>query len=463
MAAMELTVVSTAMPTVIAELGGAARYAWVFTAYMLASTVTVPMYGKLADLYGRKPVLLAALSLFLLGSMASGQARSMNSLIVYRSIQGIGAGGVQPMAVTIVGDIFEVEERAKMQGLFGAVWAIAGLIGPLLGGFIVATVSWRWVFYLNVPFGIASAVVLSRSFVENVTRKSHRLDVAGAATLALAVIALLLGADGTLPRGVLVASPVLFALFVVVERRATEPILPLALFAEPALATSCAVSALAGAAMLGYVTFLPLFVQGVLAGTPTAAGSSIAPMAVAWPISSALCGRLIGRLGFRTPVRIGMVLVSLSGLALVAFLTASDTSLGSLRLAAMGFGLGMGFTNTALVIAIQASVAHEQRGVATASTMFFRNIGSTVGVGVMGGVLAHALLSTANAAGGVALIGRMMGPERRLLSADVLRSISGDLAHGLRGVAWTIAGVSACGMVVAWFFPNVARPNPKRP
>ena len=227
MAAMEMTVVSTAMPTVVAELGGLQYYSWVTTAYMLTSTVTVPIYGKLADLHGRKPVMLVAMALFLLGSMASGQARSMEQLIVFRAIQGIGAGGMQPMALTIVGDIFNLEERAKMQGVFGAVWGIAGLAGPLLGGLIVATLSWRWVFYVNVPFGVVSAAVLTFSLVENVEKRKHGLDIAGAALLAGAVVALLLGTDGELPWVLLPASAVLTALFIVVEARAKEPILPL--------------------------------------------------------------------------------------------------------------------------------------------------------------------------------------------------------------------------------------------
>ena len=192
MAAMEMTVVSTAMPTVVADLGGALHYAWVFTAYMLASTVTVPFYGKLADIYGRKPVMLVSLALFLFGSMASGQARTMEQLIVFRAIQGVGAGGMQPVAITIVGDIFKLEERARMQGVFGAVWGIAGLVGPLAGGLIVALLSWRWVFYVNVPFGLLSAVLLVVALHESIEKKKPSLDVLGALTLGGSVIALLL-------------------------------------------------------------------------------------------------------------------------------------------------------------------------------------------------------------------------------------------------------------------------------
>jgi EmrB/QacA subfamily drug resistance transporter len=394
MAAMEMTVVSTAMPTVVAELHGALHYAWVFTAYMLASTITLPISGKLADLHGRKPVMFVAMALFLFGSMASGQAHTMTQLIVFRAIQGVGAGGVQPMAITIVGDIFKIEERAKMQGVFGAVWAIAGLAGPLLGGVIVATLSWRWVFYVNVPFGLLSAAVLSFSLVESVEKRPQRLDIAGALLLAGAVIALLLGTDGHAPAVLLPASALLTVAFLFVETRAEAPILPLKLFAQRIIATSSALSALSGGAMLGLVTFVPLYAQGVLGATPTEAGSTIAAMAVAWPVASAISGRLIAKVGFRVLVRFGLFLVAASSVWLT-FAMAHGASAGTVRIGSALLGLGMGFANTPLVIAVQTSVSFSQRGVATASTMFFRNIGGTVAVGVMGVILARALLAGA--------------------------------------------------------------------
>ena len=457
MAAMEMTVVSTAMPTVVADLGGAVHYAWVFSAYMLTSTVTVPIYGKLADLYGRKPIMLASMALFLVGSMASGQARTMGQLVAFRAVQGVGAGGMQPMALTIVGDIFAIEERARMQGLFGAVWAIAGLVGPLLGGLIVAALSWRWVFYVNVPFGIVSALVLSWSLVESIDKRPHRLDLAGAALLSGAVVALLLGADGVLPLLLLPACAVLTAGFFAVERRAAEPIVPLALFGQRILATSNAVQTLAGSAMVGLVTFVPLYAQGVLGATPTQAGSTIATMAVAWPIASAVSGRLIPRIGFRRLVRFGMLFVAVSSTVL-AWGMAQGAGTTALRVGSAAFGVGMGFANTALVISVQTSVGFSQRGVATASTMFFRNIGGTVGVGVMGVVLARALVSGGAVSGddGPALVARILGPERRSLDAEVLRAVAGDLASGLHEIAWIIAGLSVAAAAVAFLFPRDA-------
>lgn len=456
MAAMEMTVVSTAMPTVVAELGGALHYAWVFTAYMLTSTVTVPIYGKLADLHGRKPVMLVAMALFLVGSMASGQARTMGQLVAFRAVQGIGAGGMQPMALTIVGDIFKIEERAKMQGVFGAVWAIAGLAGPLLGGVIVATLSWRWVFYVNVPFGLLSAAVLTFALVEDVEKRKHKLDIAGALTLTAAVVALLLGTDGELPWLLLPASVALTALFLWIEARAAEPILPLGLFAQRILATSSALSALSGGSMLGLVTFVPLYAQGVLGASPTEAGSTIAAMAVTWPIASAVTGRLIVRVGFRPLVRLGYFFVAAAAVGLT-FAMISGASLTTLRIGSAILGIGMGTANTPLVIAVQTSVGFSQRGVATSSTMFFRNIGGTVGVGAMGVVLARTLLaSAARQAGGESLVARILGPDRRNVEPAVLASIASDLSLGLSRVMWIVTALAGGAALVAWLFPHVA-------
>ena len=463
MAAMEMTVVATAMPTVVAELGGALHYAWVFSAYMLASTVMVPIHGKLADLYGRKPVMLVSMAIFLVGSMASGQARSMTALIAFRAIQGIGAGGLQPIALTIVGDIFEVEERARMQGVFGAVWGIAGLAGPLLGGVIVGALSWRWVFYVNVPFGILSTVLLSFALVESVEKKQHKLDIVGAVLLSLAVVALLVGVEGFLPWGLVPGSVALGIAFIVLEHRVAEPMLPPRLFKTRVLATSSALSTATGAAMLGIVTYLPLYAQGVLGTSPTEAGAAIAPMAVGWPIASAISGRLIPRLGFRPLVRLGMMIVALATVGLAFSISRGATS-GELRIASAVFGIGMGFANTAQVIAVQTSVSYNERGVATASTMFFRNIGGTIGVGVMGVVLARALMSNpvTREAGGPDLVARILGPERKTVGTSILDAISGDLQRGVAHVTWICVGLGLIAVASAWAFPRLRTTDAKR-
>jgi EmrB/QacA subfamily drug resistance transporter len=454
MAALEATVVSTAMPTVIGDLGGIQHYSWVFTAYLVASTVTVPVFGKLADMYGRKPIVLAGSALFLLGSVSSGAARSMTQLIVFRTVQGLGAGALQPVALTIVGDIFSFEERARVQGAFGAVWGLAGIIGPMLGGLIVKNFSWRWVFYLNVPVGIASTSLLIVFFKEEVTPKRHVIDVAGALLLAGVVVALLAGAGGgTRALVMLPLAALLLSGFLLVERRAREPILPLALYRKRVIAVSSIAGALVGGAMFAIVTYVPLFVQGVLRAAPTAAGSAIAPMVIGWPIASALGGRFLRRAGFRPLIRLGLAIAALASLGL-ALAIARGPSLNEIRAASACFGIGLGFANTALLIAVQTSVEWQQRGVATAGTLFFRSIGGALAVGGMGGVLTGFLtrdhgvpLSAAN---------DLLGPGHgRQLAPAVLESLRGALQSGLGLVFWIACSISLVAFATSWIFPHI--------
>jgi EmrB/QacA subfamily drug resistance transporter len=439
--AMEMTVVATAMPTAVGDLGGIHLFAWAFASYMLAVTVTVPIYGKLADLYGRKPVMLGGTALFLVASAACGFAPTMGWLVAFRALQGIGAGAMQPVALTIIGDLFEPHERARIQGIFGTVWGLAGLTGPLLGGAIVHYLSWRWVFWVNLPVAGASMAILALSLHERVERRRHGLDLAGAALLSAAVLLVLAGARA---HGAgLVALPLAalaLAAFLAVERRAKEPILPLDLFRQRVVAASSGASALLGAAMFAATSFLPLYAQALLGASPTGAGSTIAPMAIGWPIASAVSGRLIPRLGFRPLVRVGL-LVAAVACALLALVLRPGSGLAAPRAISALYGVGLGLANTALLISVQASVPWERRGVATASTLFFRMIGGTVAVGVLGGVLA-ARLAASGVPSGVA--DRLLGPER------------GALASGMWTVFWAIAGLSALAFVVSLAFPRLA-------
>jgi EmrB/QacA subfamily drug resistance transporter len=463
MAALEMTVVSTAMPTVIGDLGGIRHYSWVFTAYLLASTVTVPLYGKLADLYGRKPIMLIGIALFLVGSAASGLSQSMTQLILFRTLQGLGAGAMQPIAVTIVGDIFELKERAKMQGVFGAVWGVAGLIGPMLGGVVVHYLSWRWVFYINLPFGVASAGLLAMGLHERVEHKQHSIDVLGAVLLASGIISLLAayhGRDYALVCVPLAAA--LLSLFFWVERRAAEPLLPLELFRRPVMAVSSAAGGLIGAAMLSFVTFVPLFVQGVLGKTPVEAGSAITPMVVGWPIASAISGRLIPRIGFRIPIRTGLAISALSALALAVLLRPGCNLLVP-SIGTACFGLGLGLANTALLIAVQTSVPWEQRGVATASTMFFRTVGGALAIGGLGAVLAAGFAHDPSIPSFAANL--LLGPDHGLsLGETVLTRLSGILKDSLRTIFWLIFGLSAASFLISWMFPHLSTvPSPRQP
>jgi EmrB/QacA subfamily drug resistance transporter len=454
MAAMEMTVVSTAMPTVVGDLGGIHFYSWVFTAYLLTSTVTVPLYGKLADLYGRKPVLLVGIAIFLAGSMASGLSRSIGALIAFRALQGLGAGAMQPITLTIVGDIYNLEERSRMQGVFGAVWGVAGLIGPLLGGIIVKYLSWRWVFFINVPAGIAAAALLVVALHEQVERRRHSLDMAGAGLLMLGLVALLAGTHGGLASALgLPLAAIVLAFFVAVERRAAEPVVPIDLFRQRVMAISTLAGALVGAGMIAIVTYVPLYVQGVLGGTPTEAGSAITPMVIGWPVASAIAGRMLPRVGFRLLVRGGLAVSAVAAVALALFIH-PGASVHVAQAASALFGVGLGLANTALLIAVQTSVEWRQRGVATASTMFARTIGGTLAVGALGGILTAALRTNAAVPTGAA--DQLLGPEHGAgLDPSVLRALSASLESGLGVVFWAIAGIALVAAATSLLFPHV--------
>ncbi|MCP3144905.1 MDR family MFS transporter [Pyxidicoccus xibeiensis] len=456
MAALEVTVVSTAMPTVVGELGGIQSYAWVFTAYMLSSTITVPIYGKLADLYGRKPILLFGIGLFLVGSIASGLSTTMNMLIAFRTLQGLGAGAMQPVALTIIGDMYTLEERAKVQGAFSAVWGVAGLIGPVTGGLIVKYLSWHWVFFINVPVGIITFALLLAFFHEQVQRKPQQLDFLGAGLLAAWVVALLVGVQGVGQNlwGLPVAAVLLVA-FIMVERRAADPVIPMSIFKHPAIAISSVAGALFSAAMFGSTTYVPLYVQAVLGSTPTVAGGMITPMIVGWPIASVFAGRLLLTSGFR-PLIVGGLGLTVVGTTLMALLLKPDSPLLVLQLAMALFGIGLGFASTALLIAVQTSVGWELRGVATASNMFFRTIGGVIGVGLMGGVMVSQLLKDPSIP--ISAANALLGPEHgHGVPPEMLKTLSGALSTGLTINFWLICAFTVAAFVSGLFFPKVSR------
>jgi EmrB/QacA subfamily drug resistance transporter len=288
-AALDLTVVGTAMPTIIGQLGGLAQYSWVFTAYLITSTVTVPIYARLADVYGRKPVILFGLAVFVIGSALCGLANSMTALVAFRALQGLGAGAVQPISFTIAGDIFEPRQRARMQGLFSAVWGVSAIVGPAIGGLITSTVGWRWVFEINIPVGIAAATIIGVGLHEHIERRSHRIDWLGAGQLTASIVLLLLVvSDGgeawgwlSLPTvGLLGVAVGLFAWFVLHERTAPEPLIDLALLQAPLVRAGIAIGTLSGVVMFGLTTYVPPMVQGVHAGTPIDAGVAVAAMSI---------------------------------------------------------------------------------------------------------------------------------------------------------------------------------------
>jgi EmrB/QacA subfamily drug resistance transporter len=445
MAALEATVVATAMPTVIGELGGFRLYGWVTAGYLLASTVSVPIYGKLADLYGRKPWLLVGIGLFLVGSMASGLSGSILQLIAFRVVQGLGAGSMLPISLTVVGDVYSFEARGKVQGFFSGVWGVSAIVGPLLGGAIVKSLSWRWVFYVNVPIGLAAAAVLTFAFRENVTKRPARIQWPSALTLTIASALLLGGAGGGKSVALLPVAIALLALFIRLETKSDEPILPMALFRERLFVVAIVLTAILGGIMMGTLTYLPLFVQGVLGGTPTEAGASITPMLVVWPITSAVIGRLLARLGFRLLIVMGGILVAVASLGL-ALVVGQQTNAFWLHVFTGAFGAGMGMAVPSSLIAVQTSVKWEQRGAATASSMFFRTMGGALMVGALGSLLAADLSRSYSPD----VVARLLDRSQTATSGSLVAA----LASAIHLLFVVMAGASLLALVAALLFPS---------
>ncbi|QBD79773.1 DHA2 family efflux MFS transporter permease subunit [Ktedonosporobacter rubrisoli] len=395
LATLDSTIVATAMPNVVSQLGGITLYSWAFSAYLLTSTTVVPLYGKLADLYGRKLILLIGSLIFLVGSAACGSAQSMEQLIFFRGLQGLGAGAIQPLVLTIIADISaSVQENARMQGVVGALWGVSSVVGPLLGGLIVDHFSWPWIFYLNLPLGLLALVLLAIFYRESFVRQKHKLDYLGTVLLTGAVIALLLFLlqGGTAwawiswpSLALLLATLILFLVFSLVERRAAEPILPLELFAERTIAISNSGSFLLGCIIFSLMTYVPLFVQGVQGGSATEAGFALVPNLVSWAITSMVASVILARFGNRLMVLVGAV-VTVVGVGMAVFFK-EQTSFAFIALAMVVMGLGFGLVAIIYTLAVQQAARKEMVGVATASTLFVKMIGGTVGVAIMGAIL----------------------------------------------------------------------------
>ena len=451
---LDASVVSTAMPTVIGQIGGIRLYAWVFSAYLLTSTVTVPIYGKLADLFGRKPVFLASIAIFLVGSMLCGQAQTMEQLIAFRLLQGLGAGGVLPINQTILGDVFPLEERARITGLFSTVWGVSGLLGPAIGGFLTEHVSWRWVFYVNFPLCVLSMVLISKFLHERIQRRGHSIDYLGALTLSAAVALLLLGLQTTDNRAeqwlLYLVAAILLAGFVWQERRAPEPLVPLWLFGRRAIGVSTLGGVLLGFGLFGQSTFLPPFVQGVMGATPTLSGFVLAGSSIGWPIASAVGGRLLLRWGFRGPCVLGGVLL-LMGFVLLLFIDARAGLWVPFGISCV-LGFGFGFYTVATILAAQTAVGWQHRGVVTSASQFARNIGGTVGVSIAGAIFSAGV---AAAAGVNVNPNDLLSPAARAgLPPGTVVYVQDLLAGSLRSVYLLFAGVAALATLVAMFLPG---------
>lgn len=395
--AIDTTILATAVPSIVEDLGGFTQFPWLFSTYLLAQAVTTPIYGKLADVFGRKPLMLLGIGLFVLGSVLCAVAWSMTALIVFRGVQGLGAGAIQPASVTIMGDIYSVAERAVAQAYVAGVWAVAAVVGPTLGGLLSDHASWRWIFWINVPLGLLAAVVLQRRFHEPDARAARAdrppLDLVGATVLAAAALLVLLGLlEGGIrwewwsPAGVgiFVAAALLLVAFVLVERRAADPVLPLWVFGNRVLNAATIGAFVVGMLMLGVTSYVPVYAQQVLGAGAVTAGLAVAALAIGWPIAASTAGRFYVTGGFRACLLAGSVLGVL-GTGIVATV-GPDSPVWMLALGCLVLGLGLGYVASPSIVAAQSAVTWRNRGVATGTNMFARSVGSAVGVAVFGAV-----------------------------------------------------------------------------
>jgi EmrB/QacA subfamily drug resistance transporter len=446
--ALEATVVSTAMPTVIATLGGLAHYSWVFSAYLLTSTASVPIWGRLSDLYGRRRMYLLGVAVFLIGSVMAGAATSMFTLIAARAIQGLGAGAIIPMSMTIVGELYTLAERARTQALFSGVWGVASIAGPLVGGYITDALSWRWVVYLNVPFGFCCMAVIALAYPASRLTRQVQVDWWGAALLFSGISTLLIAIGGDAGSSLLwvAATIVLLGGFVVAQRRAAEPILPLSLVRLPVISRTIVVVFLVGIAMFGAIAFIPLFVQTVQGGTATQAGQVLTPLFLGWVVMSIVGARVTVRIGYRVSAIGGSILMTAGFLGLSTLDSHSPPM--TLLVSCTMLGAGMGTQMLSLLLAVQHAVDRSQLGLATSLNQFSRSVGAALGVSVMGAILARGLT-------GLALPG---GAESALASGAIALSgpMRDQFAFALHRVFIAGAVVSGAGLLATMFLPPVS-------
>jgi EmrB/QacA subfamily drug resistance transporter len=391
--AVDSTIIATAVPSVVRDIGGFAEFPWIFSVYLLAQAVSVPVYGKLSDLFGRKPVVLWGIGLFLAGSIMCGLAWNIWLLIAFRVVQGLGAGAIQPTTITMVGDLYSVQERAKVQGYLASVWGIASVVGPTLGGVFSEYVNWRWIFFVNIPLCLLAATMIMRKFHEKFERGRPVIDYRGAALLTSGLTLLILGVleggqawawDSPASIAILLIGALLLAGFALAERRAAQPVLPLWVFQRRLLVVSGQLAIGVGAILLGLSSYVPTYAQDVLGTGPLVAGFALAALTLGWPISASQAGKLYLRFGFRTCALLGTSLV-LIGSAMMLTLGAHSSVL-AVGLFCLVIGLGMGLTAAPTLIAAQSSVGWSERGVVTGNNLFLRSLGSSLGVAVFGAI-----------------------------------------------------------------------------
>ncbi|HDR9102180.1 TPA: MFS transporter [Burkholderia vietnamiensis] len=461
LSALDQTIVSTALPTIVGELGGLDRLSWVVTAYLLSSTVVLPLYGKLGDLYGRKVVLQAAIALFLAGSALCGIAQDMPQLIVLRALQGLGGGGLMVVTMAAIGDLAPPDRRARYQGMFGGVYGLATIVGPLLGGFLVEHLSWRWIFTINLPLGALALAVIGVAFRPQAAPVKHRIDYMGAAFLATALTCVILFTSeggSLLPWSspqlwlTLVLGAIAIGGFVYEERLAAEPIMPLELFRQRTFVLMSLIGFVVGIALFGSVTFIPLYLQVVKGSTPSQAGLQLLPMMGGMLTMSVASGRLIARLGTYRPFPIAGTLLGGVAMALLSTLSL-DTSLHTIYAYMALLGIGLGMVMPVLTLAVQNTVEFRHMGVATSGATLFRSIGGSLGVAAFGALFSHGLQSRLEQAlpANVTLPAALGPTAVQQLPAAVRDAYLHAFAGSLHGVYLAATGVIAIAFVLAWF------------
>ena len=444
-AALDSTVVGTAMPTAIGDLGGIDRYSWVFAAYLLVSTATTPVFGRFADVHGRKKVYVGALVTFVAASMLCGQSQTMNELIAFRALQGLGAGALISTGITMLGDLFSVQQRGRVQGFTASVWATSAIVGPTIGGIITQALSWRWTFYVNLPIGLV-AVALLFTLHEREEHHGGSIDWLGAITFAASASALLLGVNGTYPAITVPIAVALGIAFVMIERRTPEPLVDLSLLAIPIIGLGLAINILMGAMQFAATTFIPPYAQGVLGRSPLEAGLALGAMSIAWPVGSTTTGWFLLRIGYRRAVIAGSIAPIIGALVLSAL--TPDSPLMLLVIGSAVMGLGMGICATPVLVGIQTAVSYQRRGIATSLNNFCRSLGGAVGVAALGAALNSVIGTRASE------LQAVLDPQRRgtlSASATLARDV---FANGLHIVFVAQVVIAVAGLLVALRLPE---------